>query len=90
MAKSAIVRLFSEDVIDRIDVFPTEDQAGEDGLSITIFLKGVRDNVSGARLVDTIAAVSQSLRNNGDLRFPYVTFLAPGYDHAEDDSRSSA
>ena len=47
VAKSAIVRLFGEDAIDRIDVFPTEDSSGEEGLSVTVFLKSADENVSG-------------------------------------------
>jgi hypothetical protein len=90
VAKSAVVRLFGEDAIDRIDVFPTEDQAGEQGLSLTIFLKTAGEVVSGARLADTLVAISEALRHIGDHRFPYVTFLAPGYEHAEDDWRRSA
>lgn len=90
VAKSAVVGLFGQDAIDHIDVFSTEDQAGEEGLSVTIFLKTARDDVSGARLADTIAAVSEALRGIDDARFPYVTFLAPGYEHAEDDARPAA
>ncbi|HXZ15857.1 MAG TPA: hypothetical protein VEH77_07805 [Roseiarcus sp.] len=90
VAKSAVVRLFGEDAIDRIDVFPTEDQAGEQGLSLTIFLKTAGEVVSGARLADTLVAISEALRDIDDHRFPYVTFLAPGYEHAEDDWRRSA
>ena len=89
VAKSAVIRLFGRGAIDHIEVFPTEDQAGEEGLSVTIFLKTAQENVSGARLADTIAAVSEALRGIDDSRFPYVTFLAPGYEHAEDDARSA-
>jgi hypothetical protein len=87
VAKSAIVGLFGEQSIDRIDVFPTEDSSGEEGLSITVFLKTPGENVSGARLADAIAATSDALQNINDFRFPYVTFLAPGYEHAEEDTR---
>ena len=88
--KATVVRLFGEDAIDRIEVFPTEDQAGEDGLSVTVFLREPNAYVSGARLGDTLVAVSEALRDIDDLRFPYVTFLAPGYEHAEDDERPAA
>ena len=90
VAKSAVVRLFGEDAIERIDVFPTEDQAGEQGLSLTIFLKTAGEVVSGARLADTLVAISEALMAVEDSRFPYVTFLAPGYEHAEDDVRPGA
>jgi len=90
VTKSTIARLFGANAIDRIDVFPTEDQAGEEGLSVTVFLKTDQENVSGARLLDTIVAVSEALRNIDDFRFPYVTFLGPGYEHAEDDARPAA
>jgi hypothetical protein len=87
VAKAAIARLFGSDAIDHVDVFPTEDQAGEEGLSVTVFLREPNAYVSGARLGDTLVAVSDALRDVDDLRFPYVTFLAPGYEHAEDDAR---
>jgi len=90
VAKSAVLHLFGEDAIDRIDVSPTEDQVGEQGLSVTIFLREPNAYVSGVRLGDTLVAVSEALREIDDLRFPYVTFLAPGYEHAEDDERSGA
>ena len=89
-AKAAVVRLFGEDAIDRIEVFPTEDMAGEAGLSVTVFLREPNAIVSGARLGDTLVAVSEALRGIDDARFPYVTFLAPGYEHAEDDERPAA
>ena len=88
-AKSAILRLFGEDAIDRVDVSPTEDYAGEEGLSVTIYLREYKARV-GVRLLDTIVAVSDALKTIDDPRFPYVTFLAPGYEHAEDDERPAA
>jgi hypothetical protein len=90
VTKSTIARLFGANAVDRVDVFPTEDQAGEEGLSVTVFLKAAHENVSGVRLLDTIAAVSEALRTIDDFRFPYVTFLGPGYEHAEDDARPAA
>jgi len=90
VVRSTIARLFGADAIDRVVVFPSEDQAGEQGLSVTVFLKSPDEPVSGARLADTIVAVSDALREIDDLRFPYVTFLAPGYEHAEDDVRPAA
>lgn len=85
VVKAAVARLFGEEAIDRIEVFPTEDQAGEAGLSVTVFLREPNAYVSGARLGDTLVAMSEALREIDDTRFPYVTFLAPGYEHAEDD-----
>ncbi len=90
VAKSTIVRLFGEQSIDRIDVFPTEDSSGEEGLSVTVFLKSADENVSGSRLGDAIVAVSDALNDIDDRRFPYVTFLAPGYEHSEADTRPAA
>jgi len=90
VVKLTIIRLFGEDAIDRIEVLPTEYQAAEDGLSVTVFLKTADEKVSSARLVDAIAAVSEALRDIDDRRFPYVTFLAPGYQHAEEGTRSAA
>ena len=84
VVRSAIVRLFGEDAIDRIEVRPAEDSAGEAALSVTIFLRAARRRMPGARLLDTIAEVATALREIGDYRFPYVTFLAPEYESAED------
>lgn len=87
VAEAAVIQLLGQEAIDRIDVFPTEDQAGEPGLSVTVFLKTPRRRMSGSKLLDTIAEISTALRQIDDLRFPYVTFLAPDYEHAEDDAR---
>jgi len=84
VVSSAVVRLFGEEAIDRIEVRPAEDSAGEAALSVTIFLREPRRRVPGARLLDTIAEVATALRETGDDRFPYVTFLAPEYESAED------
>jgi hypothetical protein len=90
VAKAAVIRLFGAEAIDHVDVFPTEDQTGEAGLSVTIFLNTPRQVMPSGRLLDTIAEVSTALREVDDFRFPYVTFLAPGYEHAEDDASPSA
>jgi len=84
VAKSAIVPLFEEDAIDHIEVRPVEDQGGEPGLAVTIFLNASRERMSGSLLLDTIAAAATALREIDDFRFPYVTFLAPEYEAAED------
>ncbi len=89
-ARSAIVRLFGEDAIDRIVIFPTEDHSGEPGLSVTVHLREPKAIVSGARLGDALVAVADALRDIDDHRFAYVTFLAPGYEHAADDERPAA
>ena len=82
--RSAVGRLFGEEAIDRIDVRPAEDSSGEAALSVTIFLREARRRMPGSRLLDAIAEVSTALRGIGDYRFPYVTFLAPDYESAED------
>jgi hypothetical protein len=82
--RSAIVRLFGEEAIDRIEVRPAEDSSGEATLSVTIFLREARRRMPGSRLLDAIEEVSTALRETGDYRFPYVTFLAPDYEGAED------
>ena len=41
-----------------------------------LFEGGAKD-ISGSRLLDTIAAAATALRDIEDFRFPYVTFLAP-------------
>lgn len=84
LVKSAIVRLLGENTIDHIEVRPVEDQAGEPGLAVTIFLKAPGERMPGSILLDTIAAAATALREIDDLRFPYVTFLAPEYEAAED------
>lgn len=86
---SAILRLFGADAIDRVQVRPAEDSTGESALSVTIFLREARRRMPGSRLLDTIAEVATALRKIGDYRFPYVTFLAPDYESAED-ARSAA
>jgi hypothetical protein len=90
IARSTVIRLFGADAVDHVDVFPTEDQFGEKGLSVTVFLKSSDTKVSGAQLADTLEAVSIALQGVDDFRFPYVTFLAPGYEHAEEDARPAA
>jgi hypothetical protein len=84
VVKSAIARLFEEGAIDHTEVRPVEDQGGEPGLAVTIFLKAPRERMSGSRLLDAIAAAATALREIDDFRFPYVTFLAPEYETAED------
>jgi hypothetical protein len=82
--KSAILALFEAEKIDHIEVLPAEDQAGEAALSVTVFLKAEQKRISGARLLDAIAAAATALREIEDYRFPYVTFLAPEDESAED------
>ena len=82
--KSTVVRLFGDDAIERIEVRLAEDQAGDDTIFVTIFLKTVQENMPASRLGDTIAAIAESLQRIGVRNFPFVTFLAPGYEHAED------
>jgi|SRR5271166_6689547 len=84
VVRSAVARLFGGDEIDRIEVRPAEDSAGDAALSVTIFLRTARRRMPGSRLLDTIAEVATALREIGDYRFPYVTFLAPEYESAED------
>jgi hypothetical protein len=84
IVRSAVVRLFGEDAIDSVEVRRAEDEAGQPALSVTIFLTEPRRRMSGSNLLDTIAEIGSALREVGDDRFPYVTFLAPGYEHAED------
>jgi hypothetical protein len=82
--KAAIRDQFKADQIDEIAVFPAEDQGGEPALSVTITLKAAQKRMSGARLLDTIAASASALREIDDYRFPYVTFLTTEDDSAED------
>jgi hypothetical protein len=81
--KSAIFGMF-EDAIDNIDVRPGENYADEPALFVTIYLKAAQERMSGSRLLDTIAAAATALREIDDDRFPYVTFLAPEDEPAED------
>jgi hypothetical protein len=82
--KSAIGKLFGNAAIENIDVRPGEDHTGGPALFVTIYLKAQQKRMSGSRLLDTIAAATTALREMGDERFPYVTFLAPEDEHAED------
>lgn len=83
--KSAVAALFEKDAIDRIEVRPVEDHTGEPGLAVTIVFKAApREKGRGSLLLDAIVAASTALRDIDDSRFPYVTFLAPGYEPAED------
>ncbi len=43
----------------------------------------------GRILLDTIAEITTALREIDDFRFPYVTFLAPEYERAEDTNPAS-
>ncbi len=87
--KAAIFALFGPETIERIAVFPGEDEAGEPGLSVTIFLKSGQNRMSGRRLLDTIAAAATTLREREDYRFPFVTFLSPDDEGAEDTQPSA-
>jgi hypothetical protein len=83
--RSAVLRLFGEGTIERIEVRPVEDHTGEPGLAVTIVFKAPpREKERGSLLLDAIVAASTALRDIDDSRFPYVTFLAPGYEPAED------
>jgi len=85
VVKSAILRLLGGDSIDRVEVRAVEDQGGEPGLAVTIFLhKAPSEPMPGSLLLDAIAAAATALREIDDLRFPFVTFLAPEYEAAED------
>lgn len=82
--KSAILELIGPQTIDRIVVLPGEDNAGEPALGVTVYLKAAQKRMSGTRLLDTIAAAAGALRAIEDYRFPFVTFLAPEDEEAED------
>lgn len=84
IARAAVLRLFDAEAINSVEVRPAEDSAGEPALSVTIFFREPRRRTSGSRLLDTIAEIATALREIGDFRFPYVTFLAPDYESAED------
>ena len=82
--KAVIFALFGPELVERIAVFPGEDQAGEPGLSVTIFLKSGQKRMSGRQLLDTISATATALRDLEDYRFPFVTFLSLEDESAED------
>ena len=84
VVKTAILALFEPKTIDHIDALPAENQTGEPALSVTVFLNAPQERMSGAQLLDTIAAAATALREIEDYRFPYVTFLAPEDESAED------
>jgi hypothetical protein len=82
--EAAIFALLGPETIERIAVFPVEDHAGESGLSVTIFLKAGQERMSGRRLLDAIDAAATVLESQEDHRFPFVTFLLPEEEGAED------
>lgn len=82
--KAAILGKFKDVAIDNVDVGPSEGPDGEPALFVTIYLEAAQERMSGSRLIDAIAAAATALRHIDDFRFPYVTFLAPDYEHAED------
>jgi hypothetical protein len=82
--KAAILGLFEDTTIENIEVRPGEDHAGEPALFVTVYLKAAQRRMSGSVLLDTIAAAATALREIDDYRFPYVTFLAPEDERAED------
>jgi len=84
--RSAVLTTFgsgavAESVIERIDIWPGENHAGDPALFVAIFLKPEQPRMSGARLLDVTVAASKALREIDDDRFPYVSVQAP-----EDDS----
>lgn len=82
--EAAIFGLFGDQTIERIAVIPGEDHEGEPAFSVTVFLKPGQNRMSGRRLLDTIAAAATALREREDYRFPFVTFLSPEEEGAED------
>jgi hypothetical protein len=82
--KSAVLGLFEDVAIESIDVRPGADHSGEPALFVNIYLKPTQQRMSGSRLLDAIVAATTALREIDDDRFPYVTFLAPEDEHAED------
>lgn len=88
--RSTVVRLFGEDVVDRVELRRPEDPMSDDTLFVTIFLKADRGDPPASRLGDTIVALSESLKDVGVKNFPFVTFVAPGYEHAQEDARPAA
>src|SRR5271163_3209744 len=82
--KSAILGIFENPAIEHIEVRAGNDHTGEPALFVTIYLTAAQERMSGSRLLDTIAAAATALRAIDDDRFPYVTFLAPEDEPAED------
>ena len=81
---AAILGNLKEVAIDNVDVRPGENHDGEPALFVTVNLKAGQKRISGSRLLDAIVAAVNALGEIDDLRFPYMTFLAPDYEHAED------
>ena len=84
VVKKAIFHLFGRSMIDKVDVIPATNEDGEAALSVVIYLTATQKPMAGAQLLDTIAEASTALRGVEDYRFPYVTFLVPGDESAED------
>lgn len=81
--KAAIINLLGP-VIESIEAHTGFDRAGEPLFYVNVFLKSAGSKMTGTRLLDTIAAAATALRELDDDRFPYVTFLEPDANGAED------
>jgi hypothetical protein len=82
--KSAILRLIGAAAVERVHVHAGEDYQGEPELSVAIFMKAGQTRITGAQLLDAIVAAVHALREIEDDRIPYVTFIAPEDESAED------
>ncbi len=81
---SAVLALIGAEAIERVNVDTREDYQGGPELSATVYMKAGQERITGTRLLDTIVAAVHALREIDDERIPYVTFLAPEDEYAED------
>jgi hypothetical protein len=81
--KAAVLKLFGS-AIDEIEVRSGDDHNDRPAFFVTVFMKAEQQRMSSSQWLDTIAASASALREIDDDRFPYVTFLAPEDQSAED------
>ena len=88
--QKAIRGILAETKIEEINVGFREDHTGAPALFVTVSLKSGQASPSGTKLIDSIKAMTDSLLEIGDDRFPYLSFNAPEDNQAEDTRRPAA
>ena len=65
----------SNDKLERILTQPTTDSEGKEALRITLVLKPeAAKTLTGAQALDVLVGIQQSLRREGEQRFPIVEY----------------
>jgi hypothetical protein len=81
---SAVLHLIEKSAVDEVRVSSAEDQEGEQALFVAVRLKSKQARPSGAVSIDLLKAMRDALQAIDDDRFPYLSFIAPGDEPAED------